>query len=123
MSFTYGGETEPNLSIYDPDDYARDWADALANLLSGTGVTIYTIGLGSEVQDTTRVAVGEPPMAESLLKYIAECAGEGRTDDCTSPPLTNPQVNHGQYFYAPSFSQLELIFAKIAQNIATKISQ
>jgi hypothetical protein len=110
-SFTYNGNTTYNVSNYDPDDYARDRADNLANLLSGTGVTIYTIGLGKEVQKTSGVvATGEPAMAEDLLKYIAEEAGRST-------------VNHGQYFYAPTYSQLLEIFEAIAENIATKISQ
>jgi hypothetical protein len=100
--------TPQEISIYDPDDYARDRADNLANLLNGTGVTIYTIGLGKEVRDTSK---GEPePLAETLLEYIALEAGR-------------EEVKHGQYFYAPTFSQLQNIFEAIAENIATKISQ
>lgn len=111
MDFTYNGNTTFDMSIYDPDDYARDRADNLANLLSGQGVTIYTIGLGKEVRKTTGVvATGEEPMAEDLLEYIAKEAGRST-------------VNHGQYFYAPTYSELLEIFEAIAENIATKISQ
>lgn len=109
MFFTYNGSTD-EISLYDPDDYARDRADALANLLSGSGVTIYTIGLGTEVKSTDRQADTSVPIAESLLQYIALEAG-------------GADVNHGQYFYTPVFQDLVNIFEKIAENIATKISQ
>jgi hypothetical protein len=109
INFTYNGVTD-TISVYDPDDYARDQADALANLLSGSGVTIYTIGLGAEVQATTRQADTSVPIAQTLLQYIALQAG-------------GPSVNHGQYFYTPSFTDLVNIFQTIAENIATKISQ
>jgi hypothetical protein len=108
--------------MYDPDDYARDMADGLATLISGEGVTIYTIGLGTPIKDITKVAAGEDPPAESLLRYIAECAGENSPDDCETI-VTNPQINHGQYFFAPTNTALADIFDRIAKNIATKISQ
>ncbi len=113
------------ISIYDADDYARDMADALANLLSGNGVTIYTIGLGTPIKNPPRdsngtIISGEPPPAEDLLEYIAECAGEG-VYDCSS--LTEFEIRHGQYFYAADSAALSKIFDNIAKNIATKISQ
>lgn len=111
------------ISLYDADDYAREEADRLSDLTSGNGVTIYTIGLGAQIQNpavmcdpsTTNGCVripipGEPPVAENLLQYIAEEAG-------------NAGVNHGQYFFAEDSSELSSIFERIAQNIATKISQ
>jgi hypothetical protein len=102
-----------DISLYDADDYARDMADSLATLTTGDGVTIFTIGLGAQVQSTSTVASGEDPAGESLLQYIAECAG----DNCGNT------INHGQYFYAPTSTSLADIFDKIAQNIATRISQ
>jgi hypothetical protein len=113
------------ISIYDADDYARDMADNLAGLITGNGVTIYTIGLGTPIQNPPRdssgaIISGEPPPAEDLLEYIAECAGEG-VHDCDS--LTEFNINHGQYFYAPDSQSLSDIFDRIAKNIATKISQ
>jgi hypothetical protein len=108
------GETI-NISLYDAEDYARNKADNLAAMKSGTGVTIYTIGLGQNVKVT---AAGEPPAsttgeAEHTLMYIAREAGD----------LQNPDINHGEYFYAPNNVTLRNIFEIIAQNIATKISQ
>jgi Flp pilus assembly protein TadG len=113
------------ISIYDADDYARDMADDLAGLISGNGVTIYTIGLGASIQNPPRdedgnIIAGEPPHAEDLLEYIAECAGEG-VYNCDS--LTEFDINHGQYFYAPDSQSLSAIFDRISKNIATKISQ
>jgi Flp pilus assembly protein TadG len=109
------GQVFPNISIYDADDYARDMADDLATLTTGNGVTVYTIGLGAQIQNVAKdgngnVLAGEPPPGEDLLKYIAEEAG-------------GPNINHGQYFYAETVTSLSNIFDRIAQNIATKISQ
>jgi len=117
-----------DISLYDPDDYARDMADGLATAITGEGVTIFTIGLGDAIRSTTYSddyypdGVTKIPAAEDLLKYIAECAGEGSDDDCRTP-VTTPVINHGQYFYAPNNLALADIFDRIAKNIATKISQ
>jgi len=121
VSYTYNGVTS-DISYYDADDYARDMADDLATLISGEGVTIFTIGLGAPVRSTTTVEAGEEPAAEALLKYIAECAGEGSPNDCATT-VPAPAINHGQYFYAPNSDALTDIFDRIAKNIATKISQ
>ncbi len=114
------GADEGPISLYDAEDYARDLADDLATLVSGNGVTIYTIGLGAQIQKPAYHYVGgvkteistnvEPPPAEFLLQYIAEEAG-------------GASVSHGQYFYASNITALSGIFERIAQNIATKISQ
>ncbi len=115
------------ISLYDADDYARDMADALAKTISGEGVTIYTIGLGDAIKNTTFSDDHYPdgtiiPPAEDLLMYIAECAGEDSANDCRTP-VTTPKINHGQYFFAPNNIALGEIFDRIAKNIATKISQ
>ncbi|MBK8420257.1 VWA domain-containing protein [Candidatus Villigracilis saccharophilus] len=120
--------TTINISLYDPDDYARDMADDLATTISGEGVTIFTIGLGAAIKNTTYSddyypdGVTKIPPAEDLLMYIAACAGEASPDDCATP-ITTPVINHGQYFYAPNNLALADIFDRIAKNIATKISQ
>ncbi|MBI5962173.1 MAG: VWA domain-containing protein [Chloroflexi bacterium] len=127
------------ISHYDADDYARDMADSLATLISGEGVTIFTIGLGAQVQRTNTSAEYYPSPnettkiapAEALFQYIAECAGEGvdvityvsPTNHHCKPDPTTLVINHGQYFYAPSTDALREIFDRIAKNIATKISQ
>jgi Putative Flp pilus-assembly TadE/G-like len=115
---TYVNPNDPlavpeTISVYDADDYARYWADQLATLTSETGVTIYTIGLGAQIESRTTVDDGPPAenaAAEDLLRYIAETAG-------------GPDVNHGQYFFAPTSTALADIFELIANNIATRISQ
>jgi hypothetical protein len=111
------------ISLYDADDYARDMADNLATTTTGTGVTIYAIGLGNQVTSTTTVLDGEEPSGEALLKYIATCAGEDRLDDCSSLDENDYVINHGQYFNATVSAELSGIFNQIANNIATKISQ
>lgn len=102
------------FTLFDADDYARFQADELANSVSGNGVTIYTIGLGRTIQNVgsdngVKMTNGYKP-AEDLLTYIAQDAG-------------GSGVNHGQYFFAETSTTLEAIFEKIAQNIATKISE
>lgn len=103
-----------DVSPYDASDFARDKADSLAAMKTGTGVTIYTIGLGQKVKAP---ASSEPSSttgeAEYLLAYIAREAGDNQ----------NPNINHGEYFYAPNNVTLRNIFEIIAQNIATKLSQ
>jgi len=105
---------------YDGDDYARDAADLLVGT-EGTGAIIYTIGLGEKVTNDIRHRTGDtdgdgvddydPDIAEQMLIYIATEAG---TPD------------QGIYYLAADSSdsaRLEEIFAEIAENIATKISQ
>lgn len=45
------------ISYYDPDDYARDFADQLATAITGQGVTIYTIGLGGQLRTQPLVTI------------------------------------------------------------------
>jgi Flp pilus assembly protein TadG len=138
---TYTNPVDPSISydisLYDAEDYARDRADDLATLTTGEGVTIFTIGLGPQIKNTctsdelattggyecvTGDGIFKVPPAETLLKYIAECAGENSPDDCATP-ITDPVINHGQYLYAQDSSYLAAIFDDIAKNIATKISE
>ncbi len=115
MTYTnpVNGHTD-TFTLFDADDYARFWGDELAGTVSGNGVTIYTIGLGRSIQNVGKdngvTLANDFKPAEDLLSYIAEEAG-------------GTNVNHGQYFYAQTSSELSSIFEKIAQNIATKISQ
>ncbi len=114
-----------DISLYDAEDYARDMADNLAAMKSGNGVTIYSIGLGEgvvtpangtpAVSCNIQTTTGPRPCgeAEYLLTYISRTAGD----------TLNPNINHGEYFFAPNNVQLRNIFEIIAQNIATKISQ
>lgn len=95
---------------YDADDYARDMGDFVADPVDGQGVTIFTIGLGNLIRNAPK---GDPDSAEVLLEYIAELAGDSA--DATA--------NHGFYSYAPSTSELDDIFASIAENIFTRIAK
>lgn len=102
-------------SNYDAEDFARDRADALADPVIGNGITIFTIGLGNPIRNASK---GEPLAGEILLQYVAQEAG----DDPVNDPDTYT-ANHGQYFYSPDSSGLADIFALIAQNIFTRLSQ
>jgi hypothetical protein len=95
---------------YDADDYARDQADFIADPVDGQGVTIFTIGLGRLVENAS---IGDPDAGAQLLDYTAEVAGD-------SPGVT---ANHGFYSYAPTTAELDAIFAEIAANIFTRITQ
>lgn len=82
---------------YDADDYARDMAD----WLSMNNVLTFSIGLGKLVTTSSQ---GDPKDGEQLLKYAAGVTG-------------------GLYYYAPTGDQLRAIFAKIADNIATRLTR
>jgi hypothetical protein len=84
-------------SHYDADDFARDMAD----WLSQNNVLTFSIGLGRLVNTSSK---GDPLDGEELLKYTAGVAG-------------------GQYFFAPDSTELRQIFAKIADNIATRLTR
>ena len=97
---------------YDAVSYARDQADFLANPATGTGVTVFTIGLGRLLHESP---LGDAYAGEFLLEYIAETAGD--------VPSAGVVANHGFYSFAPNTSDLAGIFAAIAENILTRISQ
>jgi len=98
-------------SIYDADDYARDQADFLADPVNGQGVTVFTIGLGDLVIDAPN---SDPANSgELLLQYIAEEAGDS----------LGVTANHGFYAFSPDANGLSDIFAAIAANIFTRLSQ
>lgn len=99
---------------YDADDYARDASDDVADPINGGGITIYTIGLGPLIQNAP---LGDPDGGEQLLEYISDLAGD--------PPgcIGINCASHGFYSYAPNTSQLDDIFASIAENIFTKIAK
>jgi hypothetical protein len=100
---TIGGNPNP---LYDADDFARDMADFVAQPDPvGQNAVLFSIGLGSLVTDTK---YGDPPAGESLLKYAAEGA--------------NPN-NKGEYYFAPTGSQLRAIFVAIANKIATRLTR
>ncbi len=89
--------TPDNGTHYDADDFARDMADWLAT----NNVLTFSINLGTLGITESH---GDPKDGEELLQYVAGVGG-------------------GQYFYAPTSDQLRQIFAKIADNIATRLSR
>ena len=106
----------PPATTADPNytslDYARDMADWLANPETGQGASIFTIGLGNRVENSsTYHGTADPAEAETFLEYAAKTAGD--------PQATN----HGNYYYAPDTSTLPEIFDDIYQNITTRLSQ
>ena len=161
-------------TLYDADDYARDYADMLAadpekypqlKAHGAAGVLVYTIALGKDSVCSNGVytapaggapatctgsnpVYGDPDAAEQLLRYIADvgddgdlstgpCLGEKNADPTqylVSPwgTLVTPLdfagrasrlgLQCGNYYYAPSASQLEQIFLEIAGRIFTRIS-
>ena len=104
---------------YDAEDFARDQADFLANPVTGSGVTVFTIGLGYQIQNAN-AATGDPLAGEKLLQYIAQEAGD--THDPNTGAIT-VTANHGSYYYTPDSNGLAAIFSAIADNILTRISQ
>jgi hypothetical protein len=99
-----GGVWDPQN--YDADDYARDMADFVTSPDTGQNAVIYSIGLGDLM---TNAPSGDPDAGERLLTYAAEDAG-------------GSLANHGIYYAAPTTAQLNEIFRKIAENIATRLT-
>ena len=98
-----------NDPLYDADDYARDMADFVADSVDGQGAVVFSIGLGKLVREGNP-ADGLADSGENLLEYAALDAG-------------SPNNNPGAYYYAPSTAELVEVFRKIAENIATRITQ
>ena len=99
-----GGVWDP--ANYDADDYARDMADFVTSPDTGQNAVIYSIGLGDLM---TNAPSGDADAGERLLTYAAEDAGGNL-------------ANHGIYYEAPSTAELNEIFRKIAENIATRLT-
>jgi hypothetical protein len=98
---------------YDAQDYAYDMADFVGkpetSTSHGQGALIFAIGLGSEVQNygIQRTPPSSPVLypGEEYLKYAA-----------------SSDVGRGEYYFAPSDTQLQEIFRKIADNIAIRLT-
>jgi hypothetical protein len=114
---TYIAPYSPPYSVL---DYAKDMTDAAAlrestnpNEKRGNDIVIYTIGFGSVAER------GAP-----LLRYMAMIGDKGsRASDPCSAYSASPTTNCGQYYYAPSATELSKIFRDIASRIYTKISE
>ena len=93
---------------YDADDYARDGADYITSPTTGQGATLYSICLGRYCSAYPNSF--DPASAEHLGQYMALEAG-------------GVNANHGLYFQSNNASDLAQVFASIADNIFTRISQ
>jgi hypothetical protein len=82
---------------YDAEDYAMDSVDYVAN---DQNSLIFSIGLGTNV--VTNSTVDGTKLGEKFLQYAAT-------------------TGDGLYYFAPSGNQLEDIFRKISENIATRL--
>ncbi len=124
-----------DLTNYDADDYARDWADFLGcpsppnaacvpttSPDGGQGVVVFTIGLGEDVTNYTQGAPNED-QGEKLLRYIAAVGDDGdpSTDPCASVAVGD---DCGNYYFVldPSGGQLINVFEAIASRIFTRIT-
>lgn len=131
---------------YDPDDYARDQADYMAN----NGIVAFVIGLGPSVTEAPNYLdniniptnpVRDPDSGERLLRYVADmgydpdvkfekkiwpCQSNWAWDTTKSPlptsTSTTPQ-NCGNYWYAATGSQLRRVFEEIAGRLFTRLAK
>jgi Flp pilus assembly protein TadG len=83
---------------YDAEDYAYDAADYVAR---DQNSLIFTIGLGANV--ITPSTADGTHLGELFLQYAAETVG------------------NGEYNFAPTSAELQAVFQKIADNIATRL--
>ena len=89
--------TPDTSAAYDAEDYAMDMTDFVALTQNAL---IFSIGLGAQV--TAPSTLDGTPLGELFLKYAAD-------------------TGLGLYYDAPDSTQLEDVFQKIADNIATRL--
>ena len=105
---------------YDSVDYVLDWADfAMLEPPAGSGVVVFTIGLGDKVINENK---GDPQIGEKLLRYMAAGGDDGKlsTDLCAG---VASGASCGNYYFAPDKDQLLKVFQAIAGRIFTRINQ
>ena len=118
--------TDPN---YDADDYARDMADYVACsavnpaagcATAGQNALIFSIGLGNQV--LTSYGSNPKPHGGALLRYIAAVGDDGdpSTDPCQG--ITDYTTWCGNYYFAPTGSQLDQVFEDIASRLFTRLT-
>ncbi len=127
--FTINTATDPDTTVYpaayNADDYARDGADYITSPTTGTtssgqGATLFSICMGSYCRGYPNTH--DPASAELLGRYMALEAG----NQYNALGARTFTANHGLYYYAEQASDLggpNGVFAKIAENIFTRISQ
>lgn len=138
-------DTAPNLSdpgcaSYDPDDYARDWADFVAMDRGDNRQlpTIYTIGFNLEYNANP----GDPGtpdgaankceanptdcLGEELLRYIADIGDNNERNVGDYPNAADgdrfTEVNYGNYWNAPDGDQLTDVFDEIASRLFIRLT-
>jgi len=105
---------------YDADDYARDGADYITSNSIGQGATLFSICMGAFCKSYPNA--NDPASGELLGRYMALHAG----DEYDLLGNVSKSANHGQYYYAENSDELlgpTGVFARIAENIFTRISQ
>jgi hypothetical protein len=108
---------DPGDPNYDADDYARDMADYVGE--GQQDALIFAIGLGTQVRSPD-TGIADDPNAPASYDPAED-------EDWVGERLFEYAVaNHrgnGLYYFAPSGAELRDIFKKIAENIATRLSQ
>lgn len=133
--------TNPYAAAFDADDYARYFADYLACpptdvtgptpppptgcVTWGQGASVFAIGMGAQVLDTSTADPGDPPPGAALLRYIAAVGDDNdpTTDLCSNPPYSsNYALDCGNYYYRSSGADIAEVFDDIARRIFTRLS-
>jgi hypothetical protein len=115
-------------AAYDADDYARDSGRFVACKnnnpspacagLRGQSAIILAVGLGNEILALDNdLSGGRKPYGASLLRYLAAFGDDGdpSTDPCAEE--SNFAKNCGNYFFAPSGSDLGLTFEMVYSTV------
>jgi len=131
---------------YDPDDYAHDQADYMAN----NGIVAFVIGLGPLVTNASNRLdnnpanpIRDPDGGERLLRYVADmgydpdikyekklwpCQSNWAWDSSytklpTGDLLSPPRKNCGNYWYAAKGNELKRVFEEIASRLFTRLAK
>jgi hypothetical protein len=109
---------------YDALDYAYDMADFVGKPYpNGQNALLYTIGLGSEVDNPlykTNIPVDFVDVNNTDFAHYPFSTGESLGRIFLNYAAA---VGRGSAFYAATGSDLDKIFTLIGSNIATRISQ
>ena len=122
-----------DLSVDDPDDAARSFADWLGclpgseggdcNAGDGLGAVIFTIGLGDGVINYGPNAPSGI-VGEELLRYIARVGFNGEPEFTPNSPCWGVASANscGNYYFSPNPDALGPIFEEIADRIFTRLT-
>jgi hypothetical protein len=130
---------------YDPDDYAHDQADYMAN----NGIVAFVIGLGPLVTDASNCLNNDctanphrdSDSGERLLRYVADmgydpdvkygqklwpCQSNWAWNSSVSKLPTGASLlkkNCGNYWYAATGGELKRVFEEIASRLFTRLAK